>query len=756
MEKKIEKESSLNEEKLEGSETNDNLNDQNSSENPSKEDRKNKEEVVKDADLFIEKDLEQPEIVDKHEKEKIQTIDQNSDNSKKNQNDELKSSIIEDVDESSAEILTEEVETKDMDISVNTIELNVEHNTIVETNKTKSDKIESDEKVKVDLSASGEPEDKNKELVSDQTPGEKPNTENPEKEGPIEEHHLDYSNYSKKQMVQVLESLQKENNFNQIGKILKEIKKAFDPIVKVERKAAYEKYVADGGEKDGFEYRFDELDQRYQNAFNNLRERKNQYYNGLEKQKEQNLIIKLEIIEKLRVLVDSEETGSSIKIIKDLQSEWKDVGVISYSQGKSLWANYNALLDRYYDQRSIYFELKELDRKKNYNLKIELCKKAESLSEEENIREAIKHLNELHEEFKHIGPVPKVEQEVIWERFKSASDKIYLKRKAFYEKLKDEHKINEIAKEVLIEKVIPFTEFSSDKISDWNTKTKEILSIQKEWEAIGSMSKEKAKIINKQFWVSFKSFFNKKGQFFKKLEEWRKENLVLKQQLVNKAEALKESEDFKKTSEEFKQLQRQWKEIGPVSEKFRNEIFFKFKKACDYFFDRRRENSGTVDKDYEENLKKKQILCDEIESMINAEKIEIDRIKNIEVEWVEIGFVPKSSMKFIQEKYLNLINRVTENIDISESEKNKLRFSAQFNKTSNSPGAEKLIQKKEGALRRQISNLESDISLWANNIDFFASSKNADKLKEEYQLKIDNAITQLNLLKDQLKVIGNI
>jgi hypothetical protein len=613
--------------------------------------------------------------------------------------------------------------------------------------------LKNEEKIndKVDT----ESEKKINEQPSDDEKGDK-NDKVDDDEHEEEEHQLDYSNYTKKQMVQVLESLLKEDDFSQVGKILKEIKKPFDDLVEQEREDAYNAYIEEGGEKDGFEYRGDELDLRFRDAFGKLRERKNKYFNSLEIQKEQNLKTKLDILEKLRELVDSEETGASIKDLKDLQTQWKEVGPVPSSQLKSLWANYNALLDRFYDNRSIYFELKELDRKKNYDLKIELCEKAEELTKQENIREVIKQLNELHEEFKHIGPVPKEDQEAVWERFKAASDQIYAKRKDYYENLKQELKINQVAKEALVEKVLPFAEFNSEKFSDWNSKTKEIIAIQKEWEAIGSLPKEKAKKINKQFWSAFKSFFNSKGLFFKKIEEERKKNLQIKQELVDKAESLKDSEDFKQTSEELKRLQKEWKNIGPVPEKFRNEIFSKFKKACDHFFDRRRANSEVIEKEYVENLKAKESLCEEMEKMAKSEEVDIDRIKKIEAEWAEIGYVPRNSIRTIQKRYTEIIERITEMMDLSEEEIHKLRFKAQFGNMNFGPGSERVIQKKEGALRRQISNLENDISLWRNNIDFFASSKNADKLKKDFQVKIDKANAQLKNLKEQLKIISNI
>ena len=583
------------------------------------------------------------------------------------------------------------------------------------------------------------------------------NDENAGEEEEVEEdQQLDYSNYSKKQMVQVLESFLKEDNFSQVGRILKEIKKPFDDLIAQEQDDAYNKYIEEGGEKDGFEYRGDELNQRFMAAFNKLRDRKNEFFNSLEIKKDQNLKTKLEILEKLRQLVDTEETGASIKDLKELQVQWKEVGPVPSSQLKSLWANYNALLDRFYDNRSIYFELKELDRKKNYDIKIELCAKAEQLASQDDIRDVIKQLNDFHEEFKHIGPVPQSEQEAVWERFKAASDAIYAKRKDYYEQLKQELKTNQLAKEALVEKVAAYSEFSSEKISEWNAKTKEIINIQKEWESIGSLPKEKAKKINKQFWAAFKGFFNKKGQFFKSIEEERKENLQRKQLLVEKAEALKESDDFQNTSEELKNLQKEWKDIGPVPEKYRNEIFNNFKKACDHFFNRRRKNSQVVEKEYEGNLKEKETLCDELEQMIKSGTIDMKRVKAIEVEWGAVGFVPRNSIKNIHKRYTDAIEQVTEKLDLPEDEKHKLRFKAQFNNMNFGPGSERIIQKKEGVLRRQIATLENDINLWKNNIDFFASSKNADKLKQEFKVKIEKANEQLTNLKEQLKIISNI
>ena len=410
-----------------------------------------------------------------------------------------------------------------------------------------------------------------------------------------EESTLDYSNYSKKQMVQVLESMLKDDDFDQINKILKEIKPAFDDLYHSEKEEAYQKYLEEGGEKDGFEYKNDELDDRFNKAYGTLRHRRNEYFNSIESQREQNLEKKMEVLETLRKIVDAEETTASINELKKIQHAWKSIGPVAPQHLKSLWANYNALIDRYYDNRSIYFELKELDRKKNLDLKLELCEKAESLAEEENIKEAVKQLNELHEEFKYIGPVPQEDQENVWIRFKAASDQVYTRRKDYYDNLREQLKLNLVAKQALVDKVQSFAEFNTDRISEWNQKTKEILEIQKEWEVIGGLPKDKAKKINKAFWSSFKTFFNHKGNFFKQLEDLRKENLDKKRELLEKAESLKESEDFESTSEQLKELQKQWKDIGPVPEKYKDEVYKKFKEACDLFFNRRRAHMGKVE-----------------------------------------------------------------------------------------------------------------------------------------------------------------
>ncbi|MBL6448933.1 DUF349 domain-containing protein [Fulvivirga sp. 29W222] len=569
-----------------------------------------------------------------------------------------------------------------------------------------------------------------------------------------EDEHIDYSEYSKEELVELIKALAKDDNVQKADRVLREIKPLFDEIRETERKEALDKFVADGGEEVDFEFKYDELTNRFDANYKLIKDRKSTYVKEKEHQKEANLKKKQEILEKLREFVDSEETNISFNAFKDLQNEWKNIGPIPGAHAKTLWANYNALVDRFYDNRSIYFELKELDRKKNLESKLELCDRAEKLASHENLKEAIKELNELHNEFKHIGPVPQEEQEALWQRFKTASDEIYARRKEFVEQLKSELEDNLKVKEQLAEEVQPFTEFDSDRIKEWNHKTKEILEIQKKWEAVGGLPRAKAKAVNKKFWGTFKTFFNNKSAFFKKLDAQREGNLDKKKELVQRALEIKDSTDWQKTAEEFKKLQRQWKEIGPVPEKHRESVYKEFKEAADYFFNNKRSKNSEVEKEFEENLKKKEEVCDKIEQLAKDNPEDIEQLRDLQDEYLDIGFVPRNSISKIKSRYSEVVDKFINNIEgISNEDRQAIRIENQVNKILSGPNADQKIYRKEQAIKKQISKVEHDISLWKNNLEFFADSKTADKLKDEFSQKIKAATNELKNLKQQLRII---
>jgi uncharacterized protein YihD (DUF1040 family) len=565
---------------------------------------------------------------------------------------------------------------------------------------------------------------------------------------------VDYHEMSNAQLAELLEGLLSSNDFKKVNEVSKAVQPVFYEQKDIKQKEALEKFVAEGGAEDDFEMHWDEEIQRIEASLKSLREKKSQHFHQIEKERTDNLKAKNTVLEKLRELVDGEETVTSIKAIKEIQNEWKKIGQIPAAQLKPLWASYNALMDRFYDQRTIYFELKELDRKKNLEAKAEICEKAEKLDGEKDIRVAIRELNDLHEEFKHIGPVPQEEQQALWDRFKNASDKIYAKRKHFNEVVKKELFANLDKKVELVKEVEAFLSFDSERINEWNTKTKELLELQKKWEAIGGMPKEKAKEVNKQFWSSFKGFFQNKNQFFKNLEAKREENLALKNALVEKALELSQNDDFNKTAQALKKLQADWREIGPVPEKVKDSVYKKFKKACDTFFSKRREQAKIGEQEYVENLKQKEALCEELETAAKEGKADSDLIETYLHRWSTIGFVPKENIRKIQNRFNSAIEAYAGSLKgLDQDDVAQLKVKVKLYKLKTEPDANRKINQKEGGIRKRIQAIENDISIWKNNLEFFANSLQADKLKKDFEVKIEKAQEEAEELKRQLEVL---
>ncbi|WP_228780207.1 DUF349 domain-containing protein [Aquiflexum lacus] len=586
--------------------------------------------------------------------------------------------------------------------------------------------------------------------VKDDTQSDEEN----EEQGEIEEDtHVDYSNYTKKQLLSSFKELLLNDKFFKNDTSLAEIKSQFEEIFNHEKEEALNDFVTNGGNADDFEYRPTDEDKAMFVVFNEFRERKSLFFKEQERQKEKNLSAKNQILDKLRELVDGEETTHSINTIKQIQDEWKKIGPVPGSQNRNLWASYNALMDRFYDNRSIYFELKELDRKKNLEQKLEICEKAESLFALPDLKEAIKILNDLHEEFKHIGPVPRDEQEDLWNRFKSASDAVYSRRKEFYDNQKGTLIENLAKKQDLILKLESYKDFSASKIKDWNVKTKEVLAIQKDWEAIGPIPRENGKDINKQFWGHFKQFFQNKNHFFKELDEIRLSNKVKAEELIEKATALQESTDWQQTASQLISLQQEWKKIGPTPEKVRDELYKKFKLACDTFFENRRNSTKQINKEFDENLKTKEALCQKIIEDSKGSDLSESALEALISEFNAIGFVPRKNMKEIMAKFNEAVDTYVKNMGIGGGEKEEFLFRLNLNKLQTDPNSNRVLNKKEHGIRKQISDLENNITLWKNNLEFFAASKTADKLKDQFDEKIRKAETEVEKLKKKLTII---
>ena len=585
-----------------------------------------------------------------------------------------------------------------------------------------------------------------KELQDDERDQEDSSEDEPES--------IDFENFDKAQLVAFIVPLKNETDMRRVDHLLRDMRVRYEEIYHSEKDIAFNRFMeTEGNQEADFDYRGDELDERFNSYFDLLHEKRNQYFHQLGKQKDENLKKKNHILDQIRELVDGEETNVSLKAIRELQEEWKKAGPVPNKDNKLLWANYNALLDRFYDARSIYFELKELDRKKNLEAKQELCERVEALENAENLKEAIQHLNELHEEFKHIGPVPLDDQEALWQRFKTASDKVYARRKTFVDELKKDLFDNLKKKEVLGEKIEAYATFSSDRINEWNQKTKEVLALQKEWEAIGGLPRDKAKDINKKFWAGFKHFFNNKNTFFKSLEAQREENLKKKEELVAIANELKDHSDWEATANKLKQLQQQWKDIGPVPEKYRNEVYARFKEACDHFFGQKRQHSSEEGRQFEENYQAKLAICEKMELLAKSAEINLDDLFDLVDQYAELGFVPRAVIKKMNDRYSEVTSAILNSAALSEEDRSEVEITLQVNRLKGTPHGDRKIHRKESALKRRITSLENDINTFKTNMEFFSSSKKADAIKDDLNERIEKATTELEELKHQLSIL---
>ena len=470
------------------------------------------------------------------------------------------------------------------------------------------------------------------------------------------------------------------------------------------------------------------------------------------------LIKKKEIVKKLRVLVNGVEDKNTFNKVKDLQNKWKEIGQINDAKDKSLWTTYNALLDRFYDNRSIYFELKELDRKKNLELKTQICDKAESLIKDSNVMRSVSKLNELHSEFKHIGPVEKDKQNEIWDRLKNASDEVYKKKKEFISNIKVSLGENLEKKTKLLDEINQIKNFKSEHFKEWNGKTREVLGLKDKWNSIGGVPKGSTRNISKEFWNSFKEFFNNKSSFFKKIDDSYKNNLKLKNDLIEKVNSLKDSDQWEETSKEIQSIQKEWKKIGKVPIKEKDKIYKKFKEVCDFFYERMRLEDKDTIKIYEDNLNIKVKACDDIEKLLSSDNFNQDEFFKLQVKFLEAGHVPKEKIDEMKDKFKSVIDKVVEKSSslMDKDDFDKFKFIIELNSLAKNPYSKNKIIKKKSDIIKKINSIQSEIKNLKNNIYYLKESVAADNLKKEYMAKINDSDKEIESLKLQLNLINKV
>ena len=515
--------------------------------------------------------------------------------------------------------------------------------------------------------------------------------------------------------------------------------------IEAERKA----FVEAGGDEAEFSPAKNDREERFKQLLGQYRAARDKFIAEQEATKEENLRIKLQIIEELKELIGSDETlNTTFQRFRELQQRWKETGLVPQQNVKDLWETYNLYVENFYNFIKINKELRDLDLKKNYEAKLSLCEQAEELTLESQIIEAFRKLQKLHDEWREIGPVATEYKETLWERFKEASSRINKRHQEHFESLKAEQMKNLALKEELCQKAEALTTRSMLSRKEWDNASEELLEIQKVWKTIGFAPKRDNNRIYERFRSACDKFFELKREFYAgQKSEWE-HNLAVKQELCEAAEALSLSEEWKEATDELIALQARWKQVGPVARRHSDAIWKRFRAACDKFFERKAAHFASQDSQHEENLKLKQALLAEMrEADIKAGGIET--IKEFQRRWGQIGFVPIKHKDALQKEFKSLVDAMFATLRSSERDRSMSRFRERVSGMKS--GAQ--LRSERERLFNKVRQLEQDIALLENNIGFFSKSKNAEALIADVREKIERAKRDMSELIEKINLI---
>lgn len=560
-----------------------------------------------------------------------------------------------------------------------------------------------------------------------------------------------FAGKSKEELVGLFARMLEEQPVQSIRRDVEALKIAFYRLRRAEVEAARRRFVEEGGAEKDFTPAVDGVETQLKELFREYRCRRDEFIANLEAEKERNLKIKLEIIEELKELVNSDETlNHTFTKFRELQQRWKETGIVPQQQVKDLWETYNLHVENFYNFIKINKELRDLDLKKNYEQKVALCEQAEALLLEPSIVEAFHKLQKLHDEWRETGPVANEYKEALWERFKAASSRINKQHQEHFEALKAEQVKNLGLKTELC---VATEELAAQPLTtrkEWNRASDRLLEIQKTWKTIGFAPKKDNNRIYERFRTACDRFFEAKRQFYAGVKAEMEHNLQLKLELCEAAESLSGSEEWKKATDELIALQARWKQIGAVARRHSDAVWKRFRAACDKFFERKSAHFASVDDEHEENLRRKLALLDEMEAAdVKAGGYEV--IRDFQRRWGEIGFVPIKRKDAVQKRYKAAVDALFSVLRGSERDRSMDRFREKVS-TLKASGDRRLRSERE-RLYNKVRQLEQEIALLENNIGFFAKSKNAEALVADVRAKIDRARGEMAAAIEKVKLI---
>ncbi|MCQ2250926.1 MAG: DUF349 domain-containing protein [Bacteroidales bacterium] len=567
----------------------------------------------------------------------------------------------------------------------------------------------------------------------------------------------DYITYTKEQLVAAMEEIVAKDDVLEHRGDIDSIRAVFYKQHRALVAEAKRIFVEAGNNEEDFKPEPDAAEARLQELYDLYREKRNKHTEEVEKQKEENLAKKKEIINKIENLINSQETlNQTFDEFKNLQKQWREIGLVPQSDVQKLWESYNFQVERFYEFVKINKELRDLDLKKNTEQKIALCEKAEELLIESNVLKAFNELQKLHEMWKEVGPVAPANKEELWQRFKTATDTINRRHLDYYANIKKEQESNFKAKSLICEKVeeIVAADYTSRK--EWDAKYKEILELQKMWKLIGFAPKKHNNAVYERFRNACDKFFDKKRDFYAQDKEQSDNNLQMKEDLCIQAEGLKDSTDWKKTAEILKNLQAKWKTIGPVPKKKSDEIWNRFRAACNAFFDNKNNYYKNIDKEREDNLKLKEELIAEVENFKfkDSDEQNISALKDLQKRWAQIGPVPSSKKDSIYERFRKAIDAQFAKINIDEAKRNEVRVKNLIDTMKGNPQAFEKLRAERERLKNRLDTLTQQISLSENNLGFFAQSKAAYNMIEGFKKKMEKSKNEAEALQKLISMLN--
>lgn len=536
------------------------------------------------------------------------------------------------------------------------------------------------------------------------------------------------------------------------------LKQSFYKLKSTENEILKEQFIADGGDINSFVIPTDPIEEEFKTLLNTIKEKRAKALADEEKIKEENLLKKERIIEAIKNLTESTDDFNKLyKEFKDLQQQWNEIKLIPAAKVNEIWKAYQLHSEKFYDLIKINNEFRDYDFKKNLEIKTSICEVVEKLQDEPDVVSAFHQLQKFHQQWRETGPVAKEFRDEIWERFKAASTEINKRHQSHFEELKGQEETNLVEKTAICDtlKAIDYTQLKNFK--DWDEKSHEIIALQAKWKTIGFVPKKVNSQIFEQYRALCDTFFEKKAEFFKHQKDDMEENLNKKRALCEKAEALKDSTDWKKTTDELIAIQKEWKTIGAVPRKYSDAIWKQFVTACDYFFEQKNNNTSSQKEEELANLATKKEIIEKINALSGQTDLAdpMASLRELMNEWHQVGFVPFKEKDKIYKEYQAALDVQFDRLKMDKSERRLQSFKSNVDDIAKSERPKGRLFREREKLMHQFNKVKSDLQTYENNMGFLSISKGASGLLKDMEHKIQDLKNELELIAQKIETIDN-